>query len=270
MTEPTLDSSANQLPGLYQSALTDAKKRPFYHLDGRDEVVVFIHGFTGSPADFQLFCPTYRDAGFDFVVPLMPGHGSHAASLEGLSFRELFIPYCPLITSLRKRYRKVHVVGLSYGGVIATRLALLQAVDSLCLLAPAFFLDRKSEFKMRWVKRLRLYRFKSRIKKDARVTANLVQPNLSYPAIPLYPAVELHDQARILRHHIRKLKPPVLHVHGDNDLTTPIQRNRQFLRRHIPQYHFELAQGGPHILPLCPQYEHIANTHLSWLADLDP
>ncbi len=266
-------AAAEVLPGLQIHPGIKPECRPFSLVKNHDRCIVFIHGFTGSPADFRQFANIYHNKGYDVFVPLVPGHGSHVSMLQDLTFRELFIPFVPLFKRLRRRYRQVHITGLSYGGVIAGTLVLAcPQADSLSLFAPAFFLTVDGEKKAGWVKKFGLHNLVGRISKsDLRGDPGERLPaNFEYTDVPLKPAVSLHDQSERIRPRLKEITMPVFYAHGDADGTTPFISNRDLMMRLMPRAQFVHIKGGLHVLPTDPNAQYLAERHLQWLEETGP
>lgn len=267
MSPPRYAPHAPNLPGFAIAGSTREACWPFALRDGNDTAVLMIHGFTGSPADFRDFARTYPAHGMDVFVPLWPGHGSTPAALEPLGFDEMYSPISALAAHLRQTYDRVHVLGLSYGGVLACLVCLSRPVDSLCLLAPALYLDLDAERKMRLVRRFHLYRWHHKTPKKSKLPPEITPYplNFAYSQIPLFPASQLHRAAAAARRNLKHLAQPVIHFHGDLDPTTPLQRNHAFLERTLPHYAFHSIPRGQHVLTLSPQAQQIAQHHVSWI-----
>lgn len=260
------DLQPPQIPGFYRHEGVAEECLPFAHLQGRDRVVVFFHGFTGSPHDFRNYARPYVAAGFDVVVPLIPGHGSHISRLERLGFRELYIPFEPLADWLLPRYRQVHLVGLSYGAILTAQLAMNRRFASLSFLAPAFFLTADSERNLALVQRLRLYLVKGRVAKTTASRNQAFRPHpYTYAHIPFRPATELLSRARQIREQLKGLPWSVFHGHGDADDTTPLLENRALLAHSFDDYTFFRVRNGTHVLPLSVGAADLALAHITWL-----
>lgn len=266
-------TTLNQLhvPGFVRGDHIIPACRPFFLDNGNARAILMIHGFTGSPADYRIFAKIYARAGYDVAVPLLPGHGSHISYLERLSFRELYIPLEPVYDFLAKRYKEVHVLGLSYGAVLAVKLALKRKPPTLTLLAPAFYLSVEREKRIRWIKFLRLHRILSRLVKpkfpSAEPTLPVMPHDYTYRHVALQPVVSLHDEAAKLRQRLPELAMPVYHAHGNHDGTTPIHTNQVALSAAISNYHFQRVEGGIHVLPIDNRRQELAANHLRWLED---
>lgn len=255
------------LAGFQARPYLKAGCEPFFYADGNEEVVCFIHGLTGSPADFRDFVQTYRAAGFDVAVPLLSGHGTHVRFLESLTYRELTIPLLPLKRYLHANYRRVHLTGLSYGAVLAADLCARHPPATLAMFAPAFFLSSSVERRTRWAKGLGLGMFQLSIPKKRRNPNRAGKPRnpLSYNAVPIRPMLALHERAETIRGRLDRLKLPVFHAHGDRDATTPMAANRRFLHEHLADYHFYHVKKGEHVITLDSDHLSLARAHMAWL-----
>jgi pimeloyl-ACP methyl ester carboxylesterase len=121
--------------------VTDVDEHPVaWREAGQGEVIVFLHGLGGSRLSWQ---PQLEGLGSDWrcVAWDMPGYGN-SAPLERMTFAALADAAAAWIGVLGGR---AHVVGISFGGMIAQYLAAAhpEAVRSLTLLAtsPKFGLD---------------------------------------------------------------------------------------------------------------------------------
>ncbi len=253
-----------QIPGFYETDFVKTCCKPFKIVRNHPRAMMFIHGLTGSPADFRAYTAPFVEAGYDVFVPLWPGHGSHISFLERLGYRELFIPFTPLMNYLTRHYRAVHITALSYGAIIGADLALDHSLHTISFLAPAFLLNEVQERKMVWVKRLKMYRYRSRISKH-KINPEFEGDGTTYDEIALLPAVELHKRCARIRGTLNGRSLPVFHAHGERDGTTPLQGNRQFLENTFPNYRFHLVKGAGHVLPVEPGWQELASEHLQWL-----
>jgi len=267
MTSSNNQKGQEQIPGFYRDSHVKPECRPFCRVEGNGKVMLFVHGLTGSPADFREYVNPYVEAGYDVFVPLWPGHGSHISLLERLTYRELFIPFEPLMGYLKSRYEEIHVTALSYGSIIAADLVLKHPSRTLSFLAPAFYLAVPKEKSIAWAKRLKMHRFRKRVPK-ARIKENgepTQRDDYTYDAIALLPALELHERSEAIRGQLAQCAIPVFHAHGDKDPTTPFHSNHLFLKEIMANYHYYQVPNGEHVLPLDPGNGAMAQAHLKWL-----
>lgn len=120
---------------------------PFFRDTGGNECCLCIHGFTGCPAIYLPLADELSDLGYNVSAPLLAGHGTRPEDLRGVSERSWFYGVSAELERLLACYRKVHIIGLSLGGAIATWLAGNNAnragVGRLILLAPGYGLKDK-------------------------------------------------------------------------------------------------------------------------------
>jgi len=254
------------IPGFYHSDFVRPACRPFALLNDHPRCLVLLHGLTGTPNDFHGYAESFADA-FDVYVPLLPGHGSHVCHLQHLGLRELMIPLPALLQHLLRRYREIHLTGMSYGAILATLAIREIQVTTLSMIAPAFVLTPKSEKNMAWVRRLGMHWWRPRLNKRSiyRNRDFSTSNTNTYPSIALRPAEALHKCANDLVPNLGRLDLPVWHCHGDEDDTTPLEANHALLKHNIKRYDFHKVASGRHVLTLGPNASQLATRHLDWL-----
>jgi carboxylesterase len=105
--------------------------------EGNPHGVLLLHGFGDTPQSLGLLAASLRDASYDVVAPLLPGHGVSVAAF--MQSRRAGWLACARqeLTALRSTHEHVSVAGLSMGGALAAILAAENAdIQSLVLIAP--------------------------------------------------------------------------------------------------------------------------------------
>ncbi len=106
--------------------------------------VLLIHGYTGSPHDMRYLGEQLVKHGFTVSIPRLPGHGTNHMDFLTTNHRDWLRRAIDAYIELRSDCEKVHVVGLSMGGLIAAIVAAKFDVEKLVLAAPAFLVsDRR-------------------------------------------------------------------------------------------------------------------------------
>src|ERR1035437_5110785 len=86
--------------------------------------VLLIHGYTGSPTDFNKL-PKFlnENYGISVFVPLLPGHGTQVEDLVGLTKDDFIKVAKQALEPLLAKYDEVFIGGHSFGGQVALHLA---------------------------------------------------------------------------------------------------------------------------------------------------
>ncbi len=97
----------------------------------REDVVLLLHGWTGSPAHLRLLGRDLEAAGFGVVAPLLPGHGTRVEDMLDTGWRDWLRAAAMPADDILARGRRLHLGGLSMGGVLAILLATTFEVSSI-------------------------------------------------------------------------------------------------------------------------------------------
>ena len=114
------------------------------HEEPVSEAVFCIHGFGGYPGELALPAHYLYEAGFDVLVPRLPGHGTSQRDFERTDRFDWVGAACDGLANALKHYEHVHLLGHSMGGAIVCLLAASFPVGHTVLLAPAL------EFSTKW------------------------------------------------------------------------------------------------------------------------
>lgn len=101
-------------------------------------VVLFIHGFSGTPNNFNVLPARVADAGWRAKSLLLPGHGTTPSDTIGVTADNMLDFTRSEIAGLRAEHETVVLLGHSMGGAVATVCAVQEKADGLILAAPFF------------------------------------------------------------------------------------------------------------------------------------
>lgn len=184
----------------------------------RPEAVLLIHGYTGSPTDFNGL-PSFVHEKFDLsvVVPRLPGHGSEVEDLRGLT-KDHFIETAESeLKSLLKANKSVIVGGHSFGGQVALHLASRYDVAGVFITDTPY----KLSFPLSLPGLYTLWRifstresFRKKLSEEQRIAR---KHSFSYMRMPAYGLKLLNDMNKDLRKGIHKIKSPILAVYSTGD-----------------------------------------------------
>jgi len=90
-------------------------------LENKDssEIVVFIHGFMGSPRQFDRIAELTHKGGYNAQIILLPGHGGTLKEFSSSTYRMWRSHLYSELDRLSESYDKIWLVGHSMGGLLA-------------------------------------------------------------------------------------------------------------------------------------------------------
>ena len=101
-------------------------------------VVLFVHGFLGTPNNFNTLPAQVAEAGWCAKSMMLPGYSTAPSDVIGVTAADLLNATKETVTGLREEYGRVVLLGHSMGGAIVTSCASEIPVDGLILAAPYF------------------------------------------------------------------------------------------------------------------------------------
>lgn len=193
-------------------------------VEGAAPTVLAFHGFCGVPQEVAVVCDAARASGLAAVAPLLAGHGTSAADLAPLRFRDW-------VDSVREPFDAasqkgpVLLAGLSLGSLVALHLALEQParVAGLVVLGNALWLAEPfPALALRAVKALRLPDFGF-----PKFAPDIADPearrsHTTYPSQPVHGAIDVQAAADRLHEELGRITCPTLILHGAQDRVCPV------------------------------------------------
>ncbi len=102
---------------------------------GEGPAVLCLHGLTGTPWDVRPLAEALVVAGFACRGPLLPGHGTAPAELARVRRGAWLDATRSAFDALAATHRRVYVLGLSLGGLLALQLCVERRVKGVVVLA---------------------------------------------------------------------------------------------------------------------------------------
>jgi pimeloyl-ACP methyl ester carboxylesterase len=224
----------------------------------QETTLIFLHGAGGRSDQFRqqidYFKNLYNILSFDYL-----GHGASEkpkpSEGENLySFQNLYLD----IETLFKQYatKKTIVIGHSYGGALASNLALHHSFDQLILLSPTTLQPKPTIGRVFYLPIFILEMFRSIINKNfaylafhPETDAALVEYELEMarknPMYVMKPLVL--DMLHLPKADITQLTTPTLVVTSHLDLLIPAKPTIEFYRQ-LPQVKFKEVDRTRHVL----------------------
>lgn len=234
-------------------------------LIGGETGVLFIHGFTGSPHDFEYMARKVHEAGFTVSVPRLPGHGTCGEDFLKTTANDWLRRAFDAYYDLKTICKEVHIVGLSMGGIIALIMASILKPKKLVTLAAATHLadDR--------IKIARLVSFfKKKIPKENSQTyddpeyefLNKEYWSFNWPK----QAAELYKLIKTARKSVTQIVSDTLVIAARNDNLVPLEAT-QFIYNNVRSEKKKLLifeQSG-HVLSNDVEKETVTEAVINWL-----
>ena len=121
------------IPKIYQNRLEKIVKNgkngymagaePFFIYPSTEVGVLLLHGFTSTPAQFMELAEYLAGKGVSVYAPLIAGHGTKPEDLEKTTSKDWIESCEKALDELSEKVKKVFVLGNSFGGNIAFKLA---------------------------------------------------------------------------------------------------------------------------------------------------
>ncbi len=116
-----------------------ARSFSLVHEQRKDECWLLIHGYRGYPGELVRPAVDLFEAGADVFVPRLPGHGTGGKDFEKSKGDDWLKLAENALESLKKDYRRVHILGHSMGSSLAAILGCAdEKVGKVVLVCPSF------------------------------------------------------------------------------------------------------------------------------------
>ncbi|MEP6649687.1 MAG: alpha/beta fold hydrolase [Lapillicoccus sp.] len=199
---------------------------PYAH-DGNDIGVLLAHGYTSTPQSMRGWAEHLAAAGYTVRLPRLPGHGTRWQEMNQTRWPEWYAEVERAFDELRSRCAQVFVVGMSMGGLLATKLALEQGprVTGLVLVNPIYLHDNKLLALLPMLRHV-VPSFPG-IANDVKMIGG--EPELAYDRNPLQ---SMHSQTQLwveVSRDLSEVTQPVLLLHSRVDHVVPVASSAYFL-----------------------------------------
>jgi alpha-beta hydrolase superfamily lysophospholipase len=227
---------------------------------GSDRIAVLCHGFLSSKTSttnntltsmlIERGIAAFR---FDFF-----GHGESQGPFE-LITNTLAVDQTLAALDLvrRKGYRKVGLMGSSFGGLVAT-LAAAQRTDLACLALKCPVVDFAEELRLEFGEE-ELARWK-----ETDTVPDIIS---NRGRVPLRYAFYEDSLRRIAYDPARSITAPTVIVQGDQDELVPLHQSRKLYGALRVNKHLEMLPGADHQFTKGEDFERMTNVIADWLTE---
>ena len=187
--------------------------KPFF-MDGKnkEECILLIHGFTGSPADMKPLADYLNKDGEGYPVCgiLLPGHGTKMEDMTQYNWKSWVRYAAAEWKKLQETYPKVSVIGLSMGGDIALCLASKYKVNRVVSISSPIILRNKLNHIVEFLGIFHKYTYWKVFKPLEGELA--YDYETGYKGMPLRSIAQLRNLTLVTRNRLRRIRQPILIV----------------------------------------------------------
>jgi carboxylesterase len=190
----------------------------FLESAGKAAIVVFIHGFMGSPRQFDRLAKVAHDNGFSTMSLLLPGHGSNLKDFSNTTLENWADHVNIEIGRLSTAYSRIFIVGHSMGCLLAinTSLKYRENVYGLFLIYCPFKMGYLSIAAIRTRMRRIFYKKTNPIKSAYRTACSVqLSPSIIWRFIK--PTIELRKLIAITIDNLQHLHIPATAIYSSSD-----------------------------------------------------
>lgn len=196
--------------------LLDPVCAPILREGTNGEAAVLVHGFTGHPGHFTFMADTLTGAGFSVVAPRLTGHGTSSEDLATATADHWQADVEAAAHGMAD-HRRVHLVGLSMGGLLSLLAARTTAAASVTTINTPIVV-RQARLYAAPVAKLLIDSAAADTSDDALDAAARAYWK-PYEMVPVAAAAELQRLIRRGLGAARRLRRPALVVQSQNDET---------------------------------------------------
>lgn len=155
----------------------------------KERALLVLHGFSSTPAVYRYLIPQIKH--YDALIcPSLPGHGQSTLAFEQTKASDWLSMSKALCDTLMNEYKKVDVLGLSLGGLLACELSKHFKLHHLYLLAPALKLEMHIGCMLKTAQLAHYLGF-SQLRNGAGNLLHEQHSDISYRTLPLASIIEL-------------------------------------------------------------------------------
>ncbi len=210
-----------------------------------ERALLVLHGFSSSPAVYRYLIP--QITGYDAIVcPVLPGHADSIQAFSRVKATDWLATAQTHCASLIKEYKKVDVLGLSLGGLLACELAQQYPINHLYLLAPALKLHMNIPLMLKIAKFLKCLGFHNLRNRAGNILAEQYA-EIAYRKLPLTTVIEMLQFAQ--RYQWTPPHCPVDLFLGLHDEVVASKEVEELFMA-LPEVKIHWLNRSAHVLPL--------------------
>jgi len=225
-----------------------------------DHLIILIHGYTGTPRDFNELGELLNDKyNFSIVIPRLPGHGTDSKDFRKTGRRDWLRSIYDLIINMEKDFNNINLIGLSMGALIALLSSIHFSIKRLVLISPALYARNKKMLFSHILKYI-----KPVIDYNPKIDSSIKDPDL----IDLYnnynryeytaQLAELHKLMFECRRKIKKVNTKIKIIHSKKDELVPLKSALKIYEKvKSEDKDITILNKSPHVISYGPEKERL-------------
>lgn len=220
---------------------------------------LLLHGYGGSPFEFNPVQERLEQAGFFVHCPVLPGHCQSMEAFCQTRFTDWAEAARQAFVQVGRQVDKVVVIGLSMGGSLGLWLAEQYPLAGLVTISAPVFLYRffpwwvGSDLRLPLVPWVRFFKPVLFVPKPS-PESNEIAPHRGYEGFQaLHPLASLLKGLKEIRQGLAKVVAPLLVIHSPQDQTVPVANSWEIVSK---------VRSRRRSLELIPILEQITSRHL--------
>ena len=189
-----------------------------------ETLIIFIHGFMGSPNQFDDLAEAALDKGYSTLSVLLPGHGGSCRdfTINGLTEWESYLH--SEIDRYKDKHSNIYLFGHSMGGLLALNASVIN-VDKICgivLLSSPMKINITPKSIFYRVKLL-LYPNNHEVKRSYRLSNSIEMRFSFYCLLWFRTYLQLRKLISKTKANLAAVSVPIIMVHSSHDETVSIK-----------------------------------------------
>ncbi len=207
-------SSQSTQPSPANETLILPGAEPFY-FPGGPTGCLLVHGFTATPQEMRGLGKYLHAAGYTVLGIRLSGHGTSVKDMARMHWQDWLADVMGGYWLLKQSARKVFVLGLSMGGILALTLAARQPLDGVIAMAAPHHLP--DDPRLRFLRLIAF--FKPEIPKGEPVwfDKQALQQRVAYTSEPTISYLQLQELLEEMRQGLPRVNAPALLMGSLND-----------------------------------------------------
>lgn len=212
---------------------------------GSERALLLLHGFSSSPAVYRQIIPQIKH--YDAIVcPVLQGHAESIDAFSRSKAEDWRFTANKTCEALLNEYKKVDVLGLSLGGLLACELSQRFTLNHLFLLAPALKLQMHVRIMLKLAQVLKFVGFYQLRNAAGNLITNK-HAEISYRKLPLATIIEMLTLAQNYQ-WVAPTCPVDLFLGTHDEVVSSVEVEQLFTP--LPNATIHWLKNSAHILPL--------------------